>query len=358
VKDEATPIHGFGVLRRGPFVAQDVLRRTRGDVLGALGWGPAESSYRIRDSGPRWRLRDYGGHDAGPALLIVAGPIKRPYIWDLSPSASAVRLCLRQRFHVYLMEWLPASGRGDCEGIDDYTRAIIACVTTISDEASGAKPFIFGQSLGGTLATIFAMLAPESIRGLVLLAAPLCFEPGSSPFRDALVSLVPPGLSDADPFPGSLLSQASAVASPRTFVWSRLADAALSTFDHRALDLHNRVVRWTLDEVPLAGPLLSQIVEWLYRDNRLCRGALNVGEVIANPSRLTAPMLAVVNMVDDIAPLASVKAFTDAMSADDVTIIEHPGEIGVALQHLAILVGPQAHARVWPRIFAWLDAHR
>src|SRR3954452_1821340 len=129
------------------------------------------------------------------------------------------------------MEWLPASGRDDDEGIDDYTRAISECVTTIAGEAAGAKPFLIGQSLGGTLATIFATLAPESIRGLVLLATPLCFEPGSSPFRDALVSLVPPGLSDADPFPGSLLSHASAMASPTTFVWSRLADAAFSSFD-------------------------------------------------------------------------------------------------------------------------------
>jgi hypothetical protein len=38
-------------------------------------------------------------------------------------------------------------------------------------------------------------------------------------------------------------------------------------------------------------------------------------------------------------------------------IIEYKGEIGVGLQHLGILVGRQAHARVWPEIIAWLKGH-
>jgi hypothetical protein len=29
--------------------------------------------------------------------------------------------------------------------------------------------------------------------------------------------------------------------------------------------------------------------------------------------------------------------------------------VGIGLQHLALLAGPQAHARIWPAIFTWLD---
>jgi polyhydroxyalkanoate synthase len=38
------------------------------------------------------------------------------------------------------------------------------------------------------------------------------------------------------------------------------------------------------------------------------------------------------------------------------TIIEHPGEIGVGLPHVGMLVGRAAYARVWPQIVAWLKA--
>ena len=60
----------------------------------------------------------------------------------------------------------------------------------------------------------------------------------------------------------------SALASPGTFIWSRLMDAAFSIADYHALDIHGRVERWALDEVPLPGKLVHQIVEWLYRENR------------------------------------------------------------------------------------------
>jgi polyhydroxyalkanoate synthase len=188
------------------------------------------------------------------------------------------------------------------------------------------------------------------------LSAPLCFQPGVSRFRDALVAMAPPSLDDTDVVPGSLLSQLSAMASPETFVWSRLLDAALSSADPLAWGIHARVERWALDEVPLPGKLVHQMLEWLYRENRLCRGNLDISQKTIGPSCLRLPTLAVVNTADEIAPLASVTPFCDAMPGPDVHILEFPGEVGVGLQHLGILVGRKAYARVWPEIISWLEA--
>ena len=237
-------------LRRAQFAMMDVLRRTQGNALGAFGLSPTECPYRIVASGQHWRLRDYAEHETSssfPPLLIVAAPIKRPYIWDLAPSASAIRYCLREHLHVFLLEWLPASRRSGNNGLVEYAQAISECVAKLSNETQGTKPFLIGHSLGGTLAAIYSALAPESVRGLVLLGAPLCFQADTSHFRDALVSLVPSALSEAEPFPGSLLSHASALASPDTFIWSRLKDAILSMNDRQALDIHARIERWALD---------------------------------------------------------------------------------------------------------------
>ena len=176
-------------------------------------------------------------------------------------------------------------------------------------------------------------------------------------FRDALVSLIPPALSDSDPFPGSLLAYIATLASPGTFIWSRLIDAVSSITARQTLEINARVERWALDEVPLPGKLVNQIVQWLYRENRFCRGTLRVSQMLVGPSNLSVPALAVVTMADDVAPLASVKPCIDAMPATGVRIIQYPGEVGVGLQHLGILVGRQARAHVWPEIISWIKTH-
>jgi poly[(R)-3-hydroxyalkanoate] polymerase subunit PhaC len=340
------------------FGVVDAVRRTQGAVLEGLGFGPTECSYHILASGPHWSLRDYAGSKAGPCLLIVAAPIKRPYIWDLAPSVSAVRFCLDHGLRVYLLEWTPPSPGNGNVGLAEYAdQAIGNAVARLAWE-TGTRPFLMGHSLGGTFAAIFTALVPEAARGLLLLGAPLCFRPGISQFRDAIVAIAPSSLAEMEVGPGSLLSQLSAWASPKTFVWSRLLDATLSSADPLARAIHARVERWALDEVPLPTRLVREILQWLYREDRFCRGTLSIRSRIAGPSRLRLPTLAAVNPTDEIAPPASVLPFLDAMPGQDVRVLEYPGEIGVGLQHLGILVGRRAYARVWPEIISWLKAPR
>jgi len=204
-------------------------------------------------------LRDYGKDSATQSVLIVAAPIKRPYIWNLAPSSSAIRYCLKEGLRVRLLESAPASRTTGVNGLAEYAQAIGECVANISGGREDRKPFLLGHSLGGTLAAIFGAMEPESICGLVLLGAPLCFRPGTSRFRDALMSIVPSDLDEAEPCPGSLITQMSALASPDTFVWSRLMDVALSVTDRTAWETHARVERWALDEVPLPGKFVHQL---------------------------------------------------------------------------------------------------
>lgn len=340
-------------LRLAHFAMMDGFRRAQGNVLDALGLGPQECAFQLVSSGPHWRLRAYGGPEAAPSLIMVPAPIKRPYIWDLTPSVSAVRYCLHHGFRVYLLEWLPPEDDEHADLDACAGRAVGACVATASEHANGA-PFLIGHSLGGTLAAIYCALEPQSVKGLVLLGAPLCFDEASSGFRDAVVSMVPTDLSEQDVVAGSLLSQVSAAAAPHAFLWSRWMDAALSLSDLAAIEMHARIERWTLDEVALSGKLVSQIVRWLYRENRFYLGTLSVLARTVGPASMPVPTLAVVNTADEVAPLASVVPFINKMSIEDTRIVAYPGEVGVGLQHLSTLIGRQTYARIWPEIIAWL----
>ena len=343
--------------RRVQFEFGDELRRAQGRVLALLGFDPSECTYQVTKSGSFWRLREYIGHGE-ERLFIVASPIKRPYIWDLAPSISAIRNCMQHGLKVWLLEWLPAAAATSNNGLAEYTAAIAECVAEVSSGRSAAGPFVIGHSLGGTLAAIYGATASDTMRGLLLLSAPLCFQPGTSHFRDALVSLVPKNICETEPCPGSLLSHMSTLASPETFLWSRWSDAVLSLADSHSLEIHARVERWALDEIPLPGKLVSEVIEWLYRTNRFCQGDLRVGDNRIGPKDISAPTLAVANSADDLAPPDSIAPFIGALLSQDVKVIRYPGEIGVCFQHLGVLIGRVAHTRLWPEIFDWMQIHR
>lgn len=340
------------------FVLADALRRSQASALALLGLGPTEISHRILVSGKCWRLRDYSRSGNGPAVLIVSAPIKRPYIWDLAPSTSAVRVCLAHGMRIFLIEWTPPRDAEEGLGLNECASAIGACVARIASDSDGARPFLMGHSLGGTLAAIYAALEPDTLQGLVLLGSPLCFRRGASPFGDALVSIVPDGFPDLKPVPGTLVSELSALASPQEFVWARYIDAALSLTDQRAAQLHAQVERWALDEVPLSGRLVGQILQLLYREDRFCRGVLDVHDKLLGPASLRLPTLGVTNRSDRVAPPESVTHFLNALPGCNAQVIEYSGEAGVCLQHLAVLLGRQAHAKIWPAIASWMRDRR
>jgi polyhydroxyalkanoate synthase len=292
------------------FETADAMRRVQAQNLGMFGYGPQECDHRIIASTPLWRLRQYSGTGLGPNVLIIAAPIKHPYIWDLAPTVSAIGYCLRHGLRLYLLEWVPPSRQGAIGGLAEYADAAIsAAVAAISRETSNAMPFVMGHSLGGTLAAIFAALHPDRLKGLVLLSAPLCFRAGVSSFRDNLAAMMPSWLPETDVVPGSLLSHLTAVSASQAFIWSRLLDAVASARDSRASGLRLRIERWALDEAALSGLLIRDIFVWLYRENRLCVGTLPVGNRLAQPSNIRVPVLAVANITDDVAPPASVTPF-------------------------------------------------
>jgi polyhydroxyalkanoate synthase len=169
IEDQGSP----GVV----FKQLDRSRRWLGELLDLLGCGRHETPSGVAFQEPGVTLRFYGSlQKAGPVLLIVPAPIKRPYIWDLLPSVSVVRRCLHGSLRVYLVQWERPEGPEQAFGLAEYAdRLILDCLHAIAVESREPQAFLAGHSLGGTLAALFSALHPDRVRGLVLLGAPLHF---------------------------------------------------------------------------------------------------------------------------------------------------------------------------------------
>jgi polyhydroxyalkanoate synthase len=350
---------GFAAFGAALLKDMDRSRQARGRLLERAGYGPQETPSRILHSEPGLALRRYESASPGerPVLLIPA-PIKRAYIWDLAPETSVVRRWLERGYRVYLAEWTPVTDADDL-GLDDYgERLLAACQRAIADDGGDGRLVVAGHSLGGILAAIYSCLHPERVAATVLLESPLHFDEHSCCFRPLLRAAPDAGRLAAAfrRVPGAFLNMVSAMAEPQAFQWERMADRTLSLGNPQALATHMRVERWTHDEFALPGRLFSDIVESLYRRDELMAGRLAVGGRTIGPASLRAPLASVVDPRSRVIPWDAVVPFHEAAASAHKLLLRYGGDIGVNLQHVGVLVGASAHARIWPAIFDWLGA--
>jgi polyhydroxyalkanoate synthase len=336
----------------------DQLRRFQGNVLDCFNLGPRESAYEVVFTQPGLSLRCYGkGATNSLPLLIVPAPIKRPYIWDLSPERSVVRRAIEHELSVYLIEWTELDEATTSPGLADYAGPMLdACIAVATEQTGSDRVVLTAHSLGGIFAALHSAYRPEHVAGLALIEVPLHFaEAGDFQAQPGLGSPIPEALGALSRVPGSFLSMISATAAPGTFYASRYLDYLASMASPEQMATHWRVERWTMDEFPMPRTLLEDVVEHLYRRNSFMQGELAIGGVRLHPSAVTAPLLTVYQPLDTVAPAESVLAFHRAAGSSDKQLIQYFGDVGVALQHVGPLVGDNAYRQVWPRVFNWLD---
>lgn len=335
----------------------DRMRHARGRMLDMAGYGPKQTPSTVLHAEPGVTLRKYGDDaNGGPAVLLVPAPIKKAYIWDLAPQVSVVRRWLENGFQVYMAEWTPDATKEF--GLDDYAdRLLGTCLRAIQADSGQSELAVAGHSLGGILAAMFACLHADAVRAVVLLESPLHFAAGKGCFS-RLVAATPHAKPIADAFsevPGAFLNIMSAMAAPHAFQLERFLDKCLCMGNPDAMANHMRVERWTHDEFPLPGRLFTEIVESLYREDQFMRGTLRIGTREIGPATLRAPLMNVIDPRSAVIPPHSVLPFHEAAASTEKRVLKYEGDIGVNLQHVGVLVGASAHARIWPAVFDWLD---
>ena len=338
----------------------DRSRRWMGKLLDKAGLGPIETPFRVVFTEPGTTLRFYGDDKTdGPVLLIFPAPIKRSYIWDLVPWASVVQQCVRKGLRVYLIHWEQPGEPEQNFGFSDYAdRLVLDCLNAIQSETGQSQVFIAGHSLGGTLAALFAALYPERVKGLILIGAPLHFGQDTGVFGPLVkaASKTTTGRLTGN-VPGSFLNSVCYIADPMTFEWLRWLDWIRSLSDLKKILTHLRVQRWTFDELPMAQHLFEEIVELLYREDRFMNGTLMVSGRRAAPEFVKASLLSIIDARCKIVPAQAVLPFYYAAGSDDKEVLWYKGDTGVALQHVGVLVGKNAHQHLWPKVIHWIRSH-
>ncbi|MCO6457731.1 MAG: class III poly(R)-hydroxyalkanoic acid synthase subunit PhaC [Pirellulaceae bacterium] len=285
-------------------------------------------------------------------VLICFALVNRPYIMDLQADRSVVRRLLDRGFDVYLIDWGVPAAADHALGLADYVCGFLPRVVDFVRQHSDAPRInLLGYCMGGTLATMFTALHPDPVRNLILMAAPIDFAG-----HDGLLNLwTNEKYFDVDALidaygncPGEFLQACFQLMKPVQNFVEKYQTFYERMHDDRFLENFFAMERWGNDSIPVAGETFRQFVKWLYQQNQLVRGQLELGGRRVELSRIECPLLLLAADFDHLVPTSSTLALARHTGSRDVH------QLLVDAGHIGLAVSSKAHRTLWPAAADWI----
>jgi poly(3-hydroxyalkanoate) synthetase len=296
------------------------------------------------------RLRRCGGARTGqPALVCAPYALHGAHIADFAPGHSVV-----QSLHaggideVYLTDWRSASPQMRYLSIDSYLGDLNVAVDEI-----GPPVDLVGLCQGGWLSLVYAARFPAKVRRLVLVGAPVDLSIESALSR--LARNAPEVVYDQIVVRGG----GNVSGEEMLRVWSTAPTrddiaAALQRdlSDQEGAALLARFERWNAQTLNLPGTYYLQIVNWIFRENRIAAGKFTALGRVIDLKDVKAPVFLLTGLDDHVVPAEQALA-TAGLLGSPPAFVAAASEPGT---HLGLFMGARTHALAWPRIAAWLCA--
>lgn len=273
-------------------------------------------------------------------LFFVYSLFNKPYILDIAPKASVIEGLTNMGYEVYLLDWGSPGYEDKQMGIDTYIDKYLRTAVKRAIRHSGAKEItLIGYCLGGTIASIYASIAEEPIKNLIVATVPIDFQPFMGPdkwaeglregdinfdrFIDAY-GIIPPKLVEG---------MFRAIGAPIYFTnYTTLLHRA---HDSKYVDKWRRMNKWTLDQVPFAGEAYRQLASDLFKENKLINGGMMVGNKQVDLKNIKANLFVVSGSRDNLILEEQSKPIMDLASSKDKTYITvEAGHVSLALTGL------------------------
>ncbi|WBL82475.1 alpha/beta fold hydrolase [Bradyrhizobium xenonodulans] len=294
------------------------------------------------------RLRDYTRKQSGqPALVCAPYALHRALIADFAPGHSVVQSLQEGGIdRVYLTDWRSATPDMRHLTIDSYLGDLNVAIDEI-----GAPVDLVGLCQGGWLSLLYAARFPAKVRRLVLVGAPVDLSIDSALSR--LVRNAPEAVYD------QLVARGGGNVSGEEMLrfWSKTPshdDIAVALqkdlSDEEGAALLARFDRWNTETLDLPGAYYLEIVNRIFRDNRIASGRFVALGREVDLKAIKAPVFLLAGLDDDVVPATQALATAALLGTP-------PAFIAVASEpsnHLGLFMGARTHAHVWPRIAEWL----
>jgi class III poly(R)-hydroxyalkanoic acid synthase PhaC subunit len=288
-------------------------------------------------------------------LFFVYSLFNKPYILDIAPKASVIEGLTNMGYDVYLLDWGTPGYEDKNIGLDTYIEKYLRTAVKRAIRHSGAEEIsLVGYCFGGTIASIYASIAEEPIKNLIVATVPIDFSTFVGPnkwaegFRNGDINI--DRFIDAyGVVPSSVVEgMFRAISAPIYF--SNYTTLLNRAHDSRYVDKWRRMNKWTLDQVSFAGEAFRQLSNDLFKENKLVNGELMIGNKKANLKNIKANLFVVSSSNDHLVLEPQSLPIMDLVSSEDKTYkLVEAGHVSLALTGLfAVVVDEWAKSRSNP----------
>jgi poly(3-hydroxyalkanoate) synthetase len=284
------------------------------------------------------RLRNFSVRTEGPATLICA-----PYalhgatIADFAPGHSVVERLLQGGItRLYVTDWRSATSETRYFTIDNY----IADLNVAVDEL-GAPVDLIGLCQGGWLALVYAARFPNKVRRLVLVGAPIDIAAAKSSLSNFAADVPLGSFHELVRFGEGIVHGQQMLGLWGISHGPNEADVTLQISDNvereRRQELNERFRRWHAETVDLPGSFFLQVVEWLFKENRIAEGRFVALGRSIDLSKLTAPVCLLAGSVDEVVSVDQLFAVTRLVGTRREQLLKMIEPCG----HLSLFLGAE-----------------
>jgi polyhydroxyalkanoate synthase len=289
-------------------------------------------------------------------LFLVFALMNRPSIIDLRPGHSFVEFMVKQGYDVFLLDWGVPGLEDKHLKFDDYVLDYLPRALRKVKALTGSDEFsLLGWCIGSIITTLYAALRPdEGLRNLLLLTAPLDFGD-----KDALTFArwtderyfdLDKVLTAFGNMPGEMIDYGARALKPVENYVSSYVKLFDNIDNQEAVESWHAMNTWVTDLVPMAGGAFRQLIDDLYRNNRLMKGEMVLRGERVDLGRIKANLLNVIATEDHITPPCQSGSIMERVASPD------KAEIRIRGGHIGIMAGNGARRQTWPQIDTWLAA--
>jgi len=299
------------------------------------------------------QLRSFGAPVSGQLPVLVVAPYAghSAVIADFHNGQSLVRTLLHQALcHVLVTDWKSATATMKDYDVDTYLAELNVCVDDL-----GGRVHLVGLCQGGWMSAMYAARFPARVRSLVLAGSPIDTHAGTGALKQ-FADTTPPAFYDemiamgAGLMRGSVMLRGWKNMHPDQQYLGKYVELYEHIDDPGYLARTKAFESWYENPIDLPGRWYLQVINELFRDNRLAKGEfVGLGRTLSLRD-ITCPLYLLAGAGDDITPREQVFAARALVGTPPERIVEATAPGG----HVGLFMGGRTLSTNWPVIGRWI----